>query len=223
MYRLSQVIFLCISLHAGAQVRIDATVGRRFDSAFSKTVVDAKQKNNTSKIYAKAPTATAIIRVLAEDTLNKADIILPGADIQISDPDGSVTVNNEKSDYSRFPIPLHVSLNRDTLSIVLVPMFLRIKLTGKTATSYFAEYQKGDPVFRLHASDAWSEMVEVPFKKGLYTISSGTFKKGDDLYGEVVLKSSPYFIKNSDSKAGYLKKQVRCGFLFHIKIQGKEM
>ncbi|MFL9484059.1 hypothetical protein ACI6Q2_14865 [Chitinophagaceae bacterium LWZ2-11] len=218
----SLFVFACLQ-SASAQIIVDASVKKQYDSIYQNLPGDIKQKveeRNASllKLYNEhkkemkkgeefRPFTYAIVTENETDTLN------------IKDFQG--TPSNVVKEKSLFLVD--AAFRSDSFAIVLTPGagrsseidIVHLIKDGHLSTKYF-EWRDTDTIFRTILKSKPSNVLELTATSSTLRVSDNIYKVNKALYGyaEVIMK--PFYEENKNFEKGYIIKQLRFKYYFKV-------
>lgn len=223
MSTLKFLILIIVSIDTFAQVKVDNTIEKKYKMAFKK--MKSSYQHKVTKLEKKEPfTGISIFTTYQVDTLNKQDIINYGIDVTIENINPSHSKRAEKEINENIFIPIFsgAKLVNDNLQLAVggpFPPIINHIVYLREVTSYYEEYYKYDSVLRLDLKHAKVSKLSVPIKTKKFLMSTTTYKSGQIIYGQVEFETVPYYHDSFGFKNNYIKKRLRCVYLFKVRVK----
>jgi hypothetical protein len=214
---------LLISFDSFAQVTIDKTVETRYKKTLKKMKLLYQQ--NIAQLEKKEPfIGISVFTFYQVDTLNKKDFIKNENDVTVEDINPTHNKKRLSAIDENIYIPVFsvAELINDTLHLAVgIPFQPTIKHTvylGKV-TSAYEEYYKYDSVLRLDLKDTKVSKLSIPIETKKFLINTSSYKAGQLIYGQVEFETAPYYYDTFGFKNNYIKKRLRCIYLFKVRVK----
>ena len=227
MSTLKLLLLLIVSIDTFAQVKVDNTIETKYKMAFKK--MKSSYQRKVTQLEKKEPFfGISIFTAYQVDTLNRQDIINYGNDITIESINPSPSKRAEKEINENIFVPIFsgAKLVNDTLQLAVgepFPPIIHHNVYLREVTSYYEEYYKYDSVLRLDLKHAKVSKLSVPIDIKKFLISTTTFKSGQIIYGQVEFETAPYYHDSFGFKNNYIKKRLRCIYLFKVRVKKKSI
>ena len=222
MPTLKLLFLLLISFDSFAQVTVDKTVKKQYKMAFKKMKFSYQQEVRQQE--KKEPSiGISIFTAYYEDTLNNEDIINDGNDFtfEIIDPNTNKKIKIEENENIYIPVFSVAKLINDSLYFKVggpFPPIINHKVYLRHVTSDYEEYYKYDSVLRLDLKDPKVSELSIPIKTNKFLVSTSSYKAGQVIYGQVDFETAPYYYDSFGFKNNYIKKRLRCVYLFKVRV-----
>lgn len=228
-----------------SQVVIDRSVAKKYRDAVKKVPKElaifftkAVELGVVERYANQAdPLGFSIITVYKIDTLNKTDLksifrnneiitldIDPITGEEIPEtPEKQIVTNPEEPYFPSFMAAAF--LKKDSLQISFAELFgpeIKVTISGKSTFSYYHDYRKNDPVFRLKLNLPKTSDILAPMCMTSIKLSTSIFKENSNIHGEAEFITEPFFSDDYAFTSGYLHQQIHLKYLFFLKIRSSQ-